>query len=271
MISLALITPIYIGYEYYENDPTFCTSCHLMQEPYELWRASAMHSVTCHNCHELDMPAAMNLVYTATVINPDEITAHADVPEKHCLECHAGGEIIYPQISDEIGHITHYFSNNVTCLECHGKSLHGFTPPDDICLECHDEVQKTEGMMMLNCKECHTYTAKGKTSLIPNRIECINCHLTGVDVLAIPDDGHEKSGCSNCHKLHTEELPLDCESCHSQDSLNVLHQVTLHDDCKRCHQPHQSADSRETCTFCHINKKNHNIDSACEECHNFNN
>jgi cytochrome c5 len=269
IFALALSTPIYITYEYYENDPRFCTTCHLMDEPYELWRAGAMHSVVCHNCHELDFPAAMNLVYTYYVFNPQEVSTHAEVHESTCLECHASGETIYPQISDEVGHEEHYYRDGITCLECHGESLHQFTPPDNICGDCHDEQQKTAGMANLDCEDCHTYTSKGKVSLVPERIECIDCHARGETVMAIPNGSHQESSCSNCHELHNSSEPLECTSCHPKETLPGLHQFPTHNDCQSCHLPHQKSDVRSVCTTCHTNRVDHNAGIECSLCHQF--
>ncbi len=274
--ALALSTPLYVGYNYYQNDPKFCTSCHLMNKPYELWRTSAMHEVTCHSCHELSPPEAMNLVYLAVVENPTEIKSHAEVKEEFCVKCHTGGEINIPQISEEIGHKTHFYQNNVSCFKCHSMSLHEFIPPDSICQTCHEEKQKTVGMASIDCKGCHTYTAEGKSSLIPSRIECLSCHSQRDRVMAIPAAAHQDSACSTCHQLHNYSTPVECTSCHAREQLPGLHQITSHNlennqnDCQRCHQPHQKNDARTTCTSCHYNRIKHNERIECNLCHQFN-
>lgn len=273
--ALALSTPIYIGYNYYENDPRFCTSCHLMNKPYELWRTSAMHEVTCHNCHELSPPAAMNLVYLAVVENPTEIKSHAEVEEAFCLKCHTGGEINIPQITEQVGHQVHTIQANATCLECHSTSLHQFTPPDSICSTCHTEKQKTVGMSSLDCKDCHTYTANGKLSLIPGQVECIKCHSERQTIMVVPAAAHEESNCATCHELHNNSKPQSCTSCHAREELQGLHQLQSHNleqnqnDCQRCHQSHEKSDVRTTCTSCHYNKVKHNEGIDCNTCHKF--
>jgi nitrate/TMAO reductase-like tetraheme cytochrome c subunit len=274
--ALALSTPLYITYNYYQNDPKFCTSCHLMNQPYELWRASAMHDVTCHNCHELSPPEAMNLVFMTVVENPTNVTTHAEVDPSACVNCHTEGDITIPQITDQIGHEVHYFQGNISCLQCHGTSLHEFTPPDSICQTCHNETQKTLGMASLDCKDCHTYTATGKISLIPQRIECLSCHSERATVMSIPAAAHQDSSCSTCHQVHNSSKPLECTSCHPRSQLAGLHQITGHNlvgdqsDCQKCHVPHQqNTDVRQVCTTCHYDKVDHNPGIECNLCHNF--
>ncbi len=270
IVLLGLSLPAYLTYDYYENDPGFCTSCHLMNGPYELWRSSGMHTVTCHACHEMDIPAALNLVYTALVYDPQEIATHAEVQEETCLDCHASGNIIYPQIVNEVGHETHYFhQEEASCFDCHSKSLHRFVSSDDVCQECHDETQKTAGMVKLDCKDCHTYTSKGKMSFVPQRIECLDCHARGETILAIPEGAHQDSVCSTCHELHIDSEPIECVSCHAKDELKGLHQFPIHNDCLRCHASHEKSDVRTVCTFCHVDKITHNEGVDCNLCHNF--
>ncbi len=276
--ALALTTPVYIGYEYYESNPKFCTSCHLMNGPYELWRQGAMgEKVSCHTCHELSPPASMNLVYMQLVENPTEIKSHADVKEEVCLKCHAGGDVIYPQIEKQVGHQVHYFQGNQTCLNCHNTNLtlHQFSPPENICQRCHEQKQQTAGMANLDCRSCHSFTEEGKDTLVPTKADCVSCHARIQSVMAIPAAAHQDSQCSTCHQLHNSSKPAQCTSCHDTKTLPGLHQAQTHlslsdqKDCQRCHVPHQQAEVRAVCTTCHSSKITHNPGVECNICHQF--
>ncbi|MCL5316945.1 MAG: hypothetical protein M1503_01570 [Thaumarchaeota archaeon] len=236
-----------------------------------------MHEVTCHNCHELSPPAAMNLVYMQLFENPTEIKSHANVDEKACLKCHTGGDVIYPQIKTQIGHQEHYFQGNQTCLKCHDTNLHRFAPPDGICQRCHKQKQKTVGMANLDCRSCHLFTQKEKESLVPSRTDCTSCHASIQTVMAIPAAAHQDSSCSTCHQLHNSTKPLKCTSCHDTKTLPGLHQAQTHlilsdqKDCQRCHVSHKQSDVRAVCTTCHFVKTMHNPGVECNTCHRFKN
>ena len=58
-ISLALLVLVLAGggragyraYDYVENDPQFCDSCHLMDTAFRSWEESVHWDVNCHECH----------------------------------------------------------------------------------------------------------------------------------------------------------------------------------------------------------------------------
>jgi len=276
---LALALPSYMSYEYIENDPEFCISCHLMQEPFNLWKASAMHSVTCHNCHQQSVMDSMNLLYQTVLFNPQNLTKHAIVPIGACEKCHTNGDISIRQITDEIGHKVHHEKANISCLDCHSKSLHLFTPSSSICTDCHKEKLLTSGMQ-IHCTSCHQYTVKDKESLLPSRVECTSCHVAKEEiVMAIPTQAHVNTECSTCHKPHNQSTPIACVSCHEdvlesparEDVLpnNHLDPAHLQLSCQECHIPHTSEEVRAICTDCHRDKVTHNSPDQCNECHNF--
>ncbi len=271
MATLALITPLYITYEYIETDPTFCVSCHLMQKPFELWRSSAMHTVTCHSCHEQSTQDSLNLVYQFYVLNKQNITKHAEVPQEKCEACHKSGDPMWRQISEEVGHKIHQEKGNITCLQCHSKSLHQFTPPSELCSDCHKQtVQIPE--MQIHCTSCHQYTAKGKETLTPQRLECMSCHATRGNVtMSVPEKAHLDTQCSTCHQPHNQSKPIGCTTCHETKDLPILHRDAIHSKltCQSCHIPHRVEDVRTTCTDCHADKTKHNTPNQCNDCHIF--
>src|SRR3972149_1849071 len=276
---LALALPSYLSYEYIENDPTFCISCHLMQEPFDLWKASAMHSVTCHNCHQQSVMDSMNLLYQTVLFNPKNVTKHANVPITNCEKCHVIGDASIRKITDEIGHVVHRENANISCLDCHSKTLHQFTPSSAICADCHEEQLKTPGMQ-IHCTSCHQYKLKDKESLLPARAECVSCHVSKQEVtMAVPVGAHLKTECSNCHKPHNQSMPISCASCHEDVLKSSVREDVLpnnHSDpahlqlsCQECHIPHTSEAVRTICTDCHRDKITHNSPDQCNECHNF--
>jgi hypothetical protein len=55
IVLVVVVVPSVFAYNYIQNDPKFCTTCHLMNTAFSTWNSSAKHSLNCHTCHESDM------------------------------------------------------------------------------------------------------------------------------------------------------------------------------------------------------------------------
>ena len=103
----------YQTYDYVQHDNDFCMSCHLMQEPFERFAESAHQGLGCKACHQPTLIARSEMALTQIVENPADITAHAEVPNERCAQCHIEGD---PQkwrhIAASAGHKVHLESDD---------------------------------------------------------------------------------------------------------------------------------------------------------------
>ncbi|HDO23304.1 MAG TPA: hypothetical protein ENG86_10755, partial [Nitrospirae bacterium] len=61
IITVVLLLVVIIGgsvvafkfYNFTQNNPKFCISCHLMQPAYNAWSKSKHKGINCHSCHHL--------------------------------------------------------------------------------------------------------------------------------------------------------------------------------------------------------------------------
>ena len=267
VLVIVVISVGYVGFIYLERDPMFCASCHLMEEPFNKWQVSAMHSVPCIECHEQSVIDSVNILIKSFIINPENITVHARVDPETCLKCHGSGEKDYIQVLDESGHISHYVEGGIECTECHGVELHVFRPALQICSNCHLVEIKT-GAMESHCLNCHQFSEEG-VPLTPSRDECLSCHMDIVSVSPAYADAHEASDCVECHSPHEFPKIYSCNVCHSTGGIG-LHDIPEHSQCEACHAPHsEDLEIRDICTSCHTDKASHMVGKPCTYCHGF--
>lgn len=119
------------GFSYFEDDPSACVNCHVMEDQYESWQHSSHRQwATCNECH---MPHDFVGKYTRKAINgwnhsvkfttgnfPEPIMIHErnrEVALENCLDCH--GTLVNEML---LGHDPE--EEGVRCLECHGNVGH---------------------------------------------------------------------------------------------------------------------------------------------------
>jgi len=284
----------YKVYDYTQNDPTFCVSCHIMDTSYSSWQASEHKSVNCHECHHLTVSEAIKLLYGATFTHPTSVPARHKgefiVDQHYCLKCHTGGKA--KRIDSSPFHMKHVSLEKKECTECHGEvkpdksGLHRFLPSEKFCTKCHEGKQVHGGMMgALACLNCHTEQSK---DLRPTREKCLFCHSNDentrkqvltkntIDVhyfppkaaivkqaskIQISKQAPMQFSCYECHRPHTKgkvrPMQTDCLRCHG-DIRNVgkhgMH-LDMNMNCKDCHQPHLWKVTDETAK------------TACVKCH----
>ncbi len=268
----------FVGYsmfDYTQNNPRFCVSCHLMSDAYTAWEGSVHKGINCHDCHHLSVAEMNALMYSFVVHRPDEMPdrhGKVIVPWKYCVSCHWEEDERYadaPMINDSKIHAKHYFTEQVECSKCHGYKAHMFVPEERFCLQCHDGVEvHGEGMEDLACLNCHS---DASADLRPDRSKCLYCHGSDADreaLLAssgertdvshfappkaliakatkinVPEDAPMQFDCYTCHKPH-EQVRTDfgtCKSCHSkqeQVGKHSLHIEGMGMECVQCHEPH---------------------------------
>ena len=269
LLALLIVAiPSILIYDYTQNNPKFCTSCHVMNEAFETWEMSVHGDLNCHACHEASMAESMQHVYDVLTKNPSEVTKPVEIENELCEKCHASADPQWHQVLNTAGHKVHVFGDDeeVVCIECHGMELHVFRPGKEACVECHspDHLHGSE-TMTVDCTSCHHFLLDAD-SLDPMRDDCLVCHSNKEDLtLSMPSDAHLESTCTSCHNPHGEVTAEPCSTCHDVDE--GIHSVPFHLLCTSCHVPHEEADVRETCESCHADKVEHYAPASCTNCH----
>jgi nitrate reductase cytochrome c-type subunit len=256
----------YKFYDYTQNNPNFCVSCHLMQEAFQTWEESEHAGINCHDCHHLSVEEMNQLLVSFIFHRPTE------VPDRH-------GKITHSQI-----HAKHVFMEKLECTKCHGYLVHEFTPEERFCIKCHQgKTVHGTGMDQLACLNCHTDRT---TDLRPGPKKCLFCHgeerirqeLIADGTLDVTHYMPDKTliekatkidktdttpmqfYCYTCHKPHKAARPdwSNCTDCH-KNIKNVgkhkLHIEMMGMQCKRCHKPHgwtvTPEQVKKECIGCH--------------------
>ena len=292
LVSIAGATyTAYNLYDFTQNDPKFCVSCHLMQESFETWQKSVHEEINCHECHHLTIPEANMLMFNFIVHNPDSVPdRHGKiiVPWRNCIQCHWEKDERYPEatsINTSRLHAKHVFMEQVECSKCHGYKIHQFLPEERFCVMCHsDKEVHGVGMEELACLNCHTDM---QADLRPVRAKCLFCHGTlemqeyepedfkSMDLkyfsppqetidaatkIDLKKDSPMQFACATCHHPHESERPDwgNCLDCHRNVLVVGSHGLHIQEmglDCKQCHRPHKwsvtEEQAKETCTTCH--------------------
>lgn len=277
-------------YDFTQNNPKFCVSCHLMQPAYDAWAASEHKELNCHDCHHLTIPEQNKLLVSFILNRPTTVPQRHGkviVPWKYCIQCHWEKNEKHKDaklINQSRMHAKHVFMEQIECVKCHGYITHKFTAEERFCIKCHKakEVHGT-GMESLACLNCHTDRT---TDLRPSRKKCLFCHgdeavrkeliadatldvthfqpnqktITRAIKIVVPDKAPMQFDCYQCHKPHRSSRPDwgNCLSCH-ENILNVgkhaTHVQVMGMKCKQCHKPHiwrvSSEQAKKDCVTCH--------------------
>ena len=279
-VTVALVVASVAGFRqwhYMQHDNRFCTTCHLMQDPFQRFSRSVHSTLECHNCHEGRIPEQLHQLWLTVVERPNAIGRHARVPNEVCARCHIRGDSTrWKIIAATAGHRIHLESKDprlagMRCVECHGVSLHEFAPVDRTCLQkgCHDantiRLGKMGQLTELHCTTCHNFLASapglavdslGKP-LTPRAVQCLSCHAMQTEIKGL-DIAHDPHGgvCGDCHNPHTQTKPQDV-TCTNAGCHATWRQVSFHigvphpERCTTCHEPHSWAVNGKNCVRCH--------------------
>ncbi|RMG05575.1 MAG: hypothetical protein D6726_01020 [Nitrospirae bacterium] len=277
-------------YDFTQNNPKFCVSCHLMKPAYEAWEKSEHTGINCHECHHLSIPEQNRLLVNFVLHRPKSVPPRHGkiiVPWKYCVKCHWEKDERYPNapmINNSPGHAKHYFMEKIECSKCHGYITHKFTAEPRFCLKCHKGKEvHGEGMEKLACLNCHTDRT---VDTRPGRKKCLFCHgdesvrmeliadatldvkhyqpseevIKKATKIDVPKDAPMQFYCYKCHKPHEKVRPDygTCLSCHPQIpnvGKHKLHVQNMGLECTTCHKPHRwrvkEKTAKEVCTQCH--------------------
>lgn len=272
-------------YDYVQHDNEFCVSCHLMQQPADLFAESPHQGLGCKACHQPTLMARSQMALSQILENPDEIHAHADVPNERCAACHIEGDPDkWRHIAASAGHRVHLESDDpslqgLQCVECHATSVHQFAPVDATCSQsaCHGNKEIVlEGMkdLTIRCSACHNFLApvdlrEGtsaemaatlEAAILPDQEECFSCHVMRT-LVSMPEQDAHAGMCSACHNPHEHVTPSQAvqscatAGCHTQAAdLSPMHrgmQPGVLEDCTACHKAHDFRVLGSMCIDCH--------------------
>ena len=280
----------YSTYNFTQNDPSFCNSCHIMNESFDAWKQSEHADINCHECHHLSIVELNALMVSAFIKRTEEVPVRYGkviVPWKYCVSCHWEDNEKYPEvtkINNSRLHAKHYFMEKIECSKCHGYRLHKFNLEERFCINCHkSKVVHGKGMGGLACLNCHTDRT---TDMMPGPNKCLFCHgdssvrerliLDGtIDVKYFqPSEALINEAtkierlanapmqffCYECHHPHEQVRPDygTCISCHPRIvdlGKHKLHIQSVGLDCIECHKPHvwrvTNKEAKKLCAECH--------------------
>lgn len=155
--------------------------------------------------------------------SPAAAQAFTTSNSSNCSACHQKQSTNSPQAL-----ISKHTATGLDCFACHDKTdLETKHPdktkvpgrlirkrrfPNELCLRCHGDYKQ----LAEKTKDSKAFTT------LDGRI--INPHDVSATVKA---DGHDRTECYNCHKVHETTRPIDyCYGCHHSRQLN---------SCKECH------------------------------------
>jgi nitrate/TMAO reductase-like tetraheme cytochrome c subunit len=283
----------YMSFEFYDftqNNPKFCVSCHLMQPAFDAWELSEHGAINCHDCHHLSIPEQNKLLVNFVLYRPEKVPdRHGKiiVPWKYCIQCHWEQDKRYikaKQINNSRMHAKHVFMEQIECAKCHGYITHKFTAEERFCIKCHKgKTVHGSGMKKIACLNCHTDRTP---DLRPGPKKCLFCHgskrvrdeLVADGTLDVthyaPDDDVINNAikidrpvgaamqfyCYECHRPHQKARPdwTRCLVCHEKVvdvGKHKTHVQVMGLECKKCHKPHgwkvTPEQAKKDCVMCH--------------------
>lgn len=271
-------------WDYIQNDPTFCTSCHLMEGPFDKWAESPHGKLNCHTCHPGSLMSNLHQLWVTFTEHPTEVKKHAVVPAKICGSCHLANDARWKQVGATAGHQVHYNELKIECVQCHAPSVHKFLPTNDMCMKCHPaQTVGLTAMQQLNCQDCHRFLAAPGQPLREGDHRCEECHAPGSEVAPPAPVWHTETRCIDCHPVHDAALAaiaadsatgpqrvdrvVPCAECHGREQALPMPEAHT---CDACHEPHALPASEANCRDCHqdvaaiLPQREHH---ACADCH----
>ncbi len=224
-----------------------CNSCHAGERYEDL-------PTNCNSCHRLD-------------------DVHAGRFGNDCADCHSESEWTRIQFDHDSstdfplqgGH------REVQCGACHDSESLDDKPGSD-CISCHLNDDDHQGRYGRKCESCHVPKGWAKVSF--DHDAETEFPLRG---------GHRDAGCESCHRgdAYTDELAMDCYSCHVTDDV---HKGQQGKQCQNCHAeegwdrrvrfdhdmasfPLLGLHAVVPCEECHLSAAFREVEAECTACH----
>ncbi|MBI4684622.1 MAG: hypothetical protein HY755_05445 [Nitrospirae bacterium] len=252
-----------VGYRYYrytQDEPHYCSSCHLMKEAFVEWEKGKHRDIVCQTCHYLNILEQNQLLITYVVKGDNKQISQThgrEKPWKECKKCHideaSQGSLT---LRKSYGHAKHVFMERIGCDKCHTRNMHNFKPNEDACETCHSD-KGVHGvafcLKVVSCLKCHSFS-ENTPAMIPKG-RCIKCHSN------VPSKGSMSSLlCHQCHKPHGKAgyTSDTCISeCHRNEATVGQHDLHMGKGlkCLDCHKPHSwvvgQQMAKTLCIRCH--------------------
>ena len=218
-LPVAIMFPV-MGASYFveaTSNPTFCGSCHVMQEQYQTWDRGAHRDVACGTCH---YPPGAELFVQGKIAGLTELVnnvagnigtkPHGTVDNANCEKCHPRENLINVDATYrgdiKFNHVELMPGNHsgiaMRCNNCHAHIVDGY----------HFQVRES------TCYWCHFMGRTGQSSAVG---DCFTCHETPHDQTHYEVvTSTQESDCIGCHvsvTVGTGEVRLErCLSCHGK-------------------------------------------------------
>lgn len=133
-VLLGLYLLFQVGY-YATSGPSFCASCHEVEQYVTSWEDSSHSNINCLQCHQPNgelgkiHAKARGLNYVIQHFSGDyTIPTQAQIFEQNCIQCHLGDDENQPNATKlaNTDKVNHYatIKNSQSCLECHREAGH---------------------------------------------------------------------------------------------------------------------------------------------------
>ena len=134
ILLIGLYALFQVGY-YATSGPSFCASCHEVNQYVTSWQTSAHKNINCLKCHQPSgelgkfHAKARGLNYVFQHFSGDfTIPTRAIMFEQNCIECHLGDNKTNPNAVRLINtsKVNHYeiIKKSQSCLDCHRQTGH---------------------------------------------------------------------------------------------------------------------------------------------------
>jgi trimethylamine-N-oxide reductase cytochrome c-type subunit TorC len=263
LVLAVVVSSLFLyGYRYYnytQDDPDFCSTCHMVKEASRDWLNGKHRDVICQKCHQMgSVEQNLRLLsYVLTGRDPIAITHGRIKPWEECSSCHAD-TVSQGSVSPtkSYGHAKHVAVKRLQCKSCHAGSVHDFPPDDSSCQNCHPD-KGVHGITLeeFSCLKCHSFSRKPLPLI--SKDACVKCHTD------IPKKTHMSGlSCHYCHKPHKKRKPTSASctvECHKSEATLGQHgfHVKQGIECMHCHRPHAWTVGRAR------------TGTLCKECHQF--
>lgn len=235
--------------------PTFCGSCHIMNEFYDSWEKSTHNEVKCLKCHT--KPGIGNYMWAKIqgfsqsidfIVGRVGTKPSGVVPDVSCLRshCHSSEELVSKKLEFNGVKFSHeqHISKTVngivvSCGTCHNhyEGNEHFSVDKNACFTCHfvKDGEGGERVAEVGCRSCHEVPDK----VIKRGMVEVN-HAEFVEYEASCED--------SCHKRQIEILSAvgedSCLLCHTfgkshehvtTEDLHTIHSTSEKVECFECH------------------------------------
>lgn len=229
--------------------------------------------LSCQSCHAVRGGVALRLSVRG-LLGSRGGPEHGALTAATCAGCHDARDARWVNVAQTQGHRKHAGVDDVDCLSCHAKAMHGQQAAGATCLGCHDDARLhpvdvfDEGPEP-RCLSCHNFAAPPRDQVAHAGLTveaCARCHGPGATAgpgvtpgqVVRPEDLHGSLDCKQCHQPHST-LPMQrpCRSCHQVQLLSGRPNLPPeHLECTECHVQHQPlAQAGAECAGCHEEAK----------------